>query len=93
MNRFKIGDIVKHFKRELVKLRYNNTDPNMHLYIILGEAIDPFTEKSMVIYKALYGNHTIYVRPVDEFESEIDDIRYPNIKQKYIFEKIDGSVV
>lgn len=89
MNRFKSGDIVKHFKRELLT---DTSDINMYLYIVLGKAIDTVTDKPVVIYKALYGDGNTYVRPVDEFESEVDSIKYPNIKQKYRFEKINRGL-
>lgn len=89
MNRFKSGDIVKHFKRELLT---DTSDINMYLYIVLGKAIDTVTDNPVVIYKALYGDGNTYVRPVDEFESEVDSIKYPNIKQKYRFEKISRGL-
>lgn len=90
MKRFKPGDIVKHFKRELP---CDCTDQNMYLYIVLGEAIDTVTDKPVVIYKALYGAMIVYTRPLEEFESKVNNKKYPNIEQEYIFEKVEGSVI
>lgn len=86
MKRFKSNDIVRHFKRETV-----SDLSTEYLYLVVGEAIDTVTDKSVVVYRALYGDKLLYTRPVEEFESEVDKEKYPNIKQKYRFERIGGS--
>ena len=39
--------------------------------------------KQYVVYRALYGDYTMYVRELDEFKSLVDFEKYPNAKQKY----------
>ena len=85
----KIGDIVQHFKRELL----SDTGSQIYLYRILDVAEHTETGERLVIYQALYdsdkmGIHFgVYARPYDMFMSEVDHEKYPNIKQKYRFEK------
>ena len=85
----KIGDIVQHFKRELLL----DTDSQVYLYRILDVAEHTETKEKLVIYQALYDNDKmgirfgVYARPYDMFMSEVDHEKYPNIKQKYRFEK------
>lgn len=77
-NSFNQGDIVQHFKREITN---TVNSPNEYLYKIL--CIDEY----MVVYQALYGQFKIYARPYEMFMSEVDHQKYPDIKQKYRFEK------
>lgn len=87
-DRLKVGDIVKHFKRELLR-----NPGNLYLYKIVGFAKHTETKEPLVIYQALYENDMmgvhfdLYARPYDMFMSEVDHEKYPLIKQKYRFEK------
>lgn len=62
----KPGVIVEHFQREEA-LKREGADPNAFLYQVCGIATNTETEKHMVIYQALYGDHEIFVRPLEEF--------------------------
>ena len=84
-NRFMSGDIVQHFKREM--LSEEDRADNMYLYEIIGVAIHSETREEMMVYRPLYGDGSMYVRPLEMFLSEVDHEKYPEVNQRYRFEK------
>lgn len=78
---FKIGDIVCHFKREMV-----DQSTNQYLYKIIAFAHHSETDEQLVVYEALYAPFKVCARPYDMFISEVDREKYPEVKQKYRFE-------
>lgn len=86
-NRFRPGDIVQHFKRELLSEEERAGD--MYLYEIIGVALHSETREQMMVYRPLYGDGGMYVRPLGMFLSETDHEKYPQVKQKYRFEKYE----
>ena len=83
MRNFMQGDIIQHFKRETV-----DQNGMQYLYEYIGEATHSETREKMIVYRALYGEKKLFVRPYEMFMEEVDHVKYPGIRQKYRFEKI-----
>ena len=47
----------------------------------------------MVVYRRLYDDCSLWVKPIEMFLSEVDHIKYPKVKQKYRFELVDVKSV
>ena len=82
MRKFASGDIIQHFKRETV-----DQNSMQYLYEYIGVAMHSETRDRMIVYRALYGEKGLFVRPYETFMEEVDHEKYPEIRQKYYFEK------
>ncbi len=58
-------------------------------YLVVDIAINSETNEEMVVYRSLYQDGKLYVRPLDMFVSKVDKNKYPNVLQEYRFELIE----
>ena len=75
MNKLKIKGIYKHFKGDYC--------------LVEDVALDSETLEEYVVYRELYGNNQLYIRPLEMFLSKVDNEKYPDVKQEYRFELQD----
>lgn len=73
------GDVVRHFKGKR--------------YQILCFARDSETQEEAVVYRALYGERGVWVRPKAMFFSPVDREKYPDAPQAWRFEREEGGDV
>ena len=71
----KVNGVYKHFKGDY--------------YLVVNVAGHSETKEKYVVYRSLYGNGELWIRPLDMFLSEVDHDKYPEVKQKYRFELQD----
>jgi hypothetical protein len=74
-----VGKIYKHFKGHKYKVLFIAYDSNYGLD----------DTKRLVIYQDINSEDLIWARPIEEFTSLVDNKKYPDVKQKYRFEKIE----
>ena len=72
MREIQINRVYKHFKGDY--------------YLVVDVTNDSETKEKYVVYRRLYGDGSLWIRPLDMFLSEVDHNKYPNAKQKYRFE-------
>lgn len=72
MNELKLHRVYRHFKGDY--------------YLVEDVARHSETGEEMEVYRRLYGDGSLWVRPKDMFLSEVDHEKYPEVSQRYRFE-------
>lgn len=74
-----VGRRYKHFKGRI--------------YIVNDIAVHTESDKIMVIYKCFADPLVTWCRPLSMFTSDVDRIKYPDVKQKKRFEPLSEQEV
>ncbi len=72
MREIQKGRIYRHFKGDY--------------YLVEDIANDSETGEPYVIYRKLYGDGGLWLRPLEMFLSKVDKEKYPDVAQEYRFE-------
>lgn len=72
-----VGEFYRHFKGKLYQIK------------MLARDCD--TTREVVVYQGMYPPFQCWTRDLQEFLSEVDKQKYPDIEQKYRFEKISEN--
>lgn len=75
MRELKIKGIYRHFKGDL--------------YLVEDVARSSEDDTEYVVYRKLYGDCSLWIRPKEMFLSEVDRGKYPQAQQRYRFELQD----
>ena len=77
---------AEYYKEKMVGMRYRHFKGS--LYIVSEIAINSEDLGIIVIYKDWENPSLTWARPFGEFTSEVDHVKYPNIKQELRFELV-----
>lgn len=77
MNKLVIGGIYKHFKGHVYKI------------IAVGRDAEDLSEK--IIYQNVNNLEDVWIRDKEEFLSEVDREKYPDVTQKFRFQLLENE--
>ena len=72
MREVKPGGVYRHFKGKM----YQVVDVALH-----SETLEPY-----VVYRQLYGEGKMWIRPLEMFLEPVDRVKYPDCMQEFRFE-------
>ena len=72
MRDVQLGQVYRHFKGDY--------------YLVEALARDSETNEPCVIYRKLYGDGGLWLRPLEMFLSKVEKEKYPDCPQEYRFE-------
>ncbi len=75
MRELKLKRVYRHFKGD-------------H-YLVEDTARNSETEEVYVVYRKLYGDGSLWIRPLDMFMEKVDREKYPDADQTYRFELME----
>ena len=75
MRTLQLGRVYRHFKGDY--------------YLAEALASDSETGRPFVVYRKLYGDGSLWLRPLDMFLSPVDKEKYPDAAQEYRFELVE----
>ena len=73
--KIRVKSVYKHFKGKY--------------YFVEDVAIHSEDLGEYVVYRALYGEGKLYIRPLEMFLSKVDKEKYPDVEQEYRFEEFN----
>lgn len=75
MRKLEIGKTYRHFKG--------------NLYQVYDIAKHSETGETYVVYRQMYGDEGLWIRPIEMFLEEVPRVKYPTATQAYRFELVE----
>ena len=75
MQELQLHRVYRHFKGDF--------------YLVEDVARHSETDEEYVVYRKLYGDGSLWIRPKSMFLGEVDHEKYPDVQQRYRFELQD----
>ena len=93
-----LEDWIKVFSNDIKCFKISNVEANIQVISKLIDLIKEYnidkpiileTKEEIVVYRRLYEDTGLWIRPVNMFLSEVDHNKYPDVKQKYRFTRME----